>query len=638
LSGAETAVLIRNLIGQAGPAEDALTRVADLSEGNPLFVEETLRMLVDDGLLRRVDDRWEVSGDLSMIAIPPTIHALLAARLDRLNGERPVIERAAVVGRVFGWGAVAALSPPELRSDLSAHLRSLLDKELIRPDYAEQGGEDAFRFAHQLIRDAAYQAIPKAVRAELHERLADWFESRAGDRPGEYDEILGHHTEQAYRALLELGPMNPRVEALGRRAATALAAGGRRAFAQGDMPAAVNRLSRARLLLAENDPDRLDLLPQLAYASLEVGDFAGSEAVLAEATDSARDSGDSRLQAHALVLGLSMRLWSDPEGWTTAAEATAPQAIAAFEDVGDERGLAHAWSLLGLVHLSRAHFGPAESAWREAAGHAHRAGDRRDELESLSWVPLTVWAGPTHVDEGLRRCREVLAAVEGDKKATSSCLMAQAVFEAGLGNFGEARTLIARARALLEEVALTVWLAGPLAQFAGWVELLADDAPAAERELRWGHDTLTEIGELGWLSTVAGILGEALCAQGRHDEAVRLTAFSEESADAEDAYSQALWRSVRAKTLVHLGDLKGAETLARESVERADTTDFLHLRWHVHASAGGVLLLAGNPRDASSFLASALSLAEQKGSTVAARRTATLLEQVRDALASEAYE
>ena len=85
LSGPETATLIRNLVGQAGPAESALRRVAELSEGNPLFVEETLRMLVDDGLLRRADDGWEVSGDLSTIAIPPTIHALLAARLDRLT-------------------------------------------------------------------------------------------------------------------------------------------------------------------------------------------------------------------------------------------------------------------------------------------------------------------------------------------------------------------------------------------------------------------------------------------------------------------------------------------------------------------------------------------------------------------------
>ena len=188
--------------------------------------------------------------------------------------------------------------------------------------------------------------------------------------------------------------------------------------------------------------------------------------------------------------------------------------------------------------------------------------------------------------------------MEGDKKATSSCLMAQAVFEAGLGHFEEARKLITQARELLEEIALTVWLSGPLAQFAGWVELLADDALAAERELRWGFDKLSEIGELGWLSTVACILGEALCAQGRYDEAEQLTTVTEGSADAEDAYSQALWRSVRAKTLIRRGELRSAEQLARESIEWADTTDFLHLRWHVHASGGEVLSRAGNPRDA----------------------------------------
>ena len=208
--------------------------------------------------------------------------------------------------------------------------------------------------------------------------------------------------------------------------------------------------------------------------------------------------------------------------------------------------------------------------------------------------------------------------------------MAQAVFDAGLGHVAEARRLIAQARALLEEVALTVWLAGPLAQFAGWVELLADDATAAERELRWGYDTLGEIGEVGWLSTVAGLLGESLCAQGRHDEAEQLTTFSEESADAEDAYSQALWRSVRAKTLVARGELETAASLARESIVRADTTDFLHLRWHVHASAGDVLLRGGNPLEAQAMLTSALALAEQKGSTVAARRTSMLLERARD--------
>jgi class 3 adenylate cyclase/tetratricopeptide (TPR) repeat protein len=626
LSVRETDALIRNLIEHAEPTEHALARVAEISEGNPLFVEEMLRMLVDDGLLQRVNGRWTVTGDLSRIAIPPTIHALLAARLDRLEREeRAVIEQASVVGRVFSWDAVSELSTAQIRPRLSTHVRSLLRKELIRPHHTELGQDDAFRFAHLLIRDAAYHAIPKAIRADLHERLADWFEMTAAERAGEHEEIIGYHTEQAYLSLLELGPTNDRTESLGKRAAAALNSGGQRAFARGDMPAAANLLSRARMLLSEHQPDRLELLPQLAFALWEMGDLAGSEAVLAETTEAATRSGDAGLQAQALVLRLSMGMWTNPEGWTAEAETTAPRAIAVFEEVGDERGLAHAWSLLGLVHLSRAHFGPAEAAWREAAAHAHLAGDRRDELESLSWVPLTVWAGPTHVDEGLRLCQEVLESVEGDKKATSSCLMAQAVFEAGLGHLGEARKLIARARELLEDVALTVWLAGPLAQFSGWVELLADDPAAAERELRWGYQTLEEIGELGWLSTVVAILAESVFAQGRYDEAERLTQISEESADTEDAYSQALWRSVRAKVLARRGELDDAERLAWEAMARADTTDFLHLRWHVYASAGDVLLRAGRAQDASQILSEAFALAERKGSSVRTLRTHGLL-------------
>ena len=206
LSGPETAMLIRNLIGHTLPVENALSRVVDVSEE---IHSSSRRRCACSSTTGSSDDsraKWEVSGALSTIAIPPTIHALLATRLDRLGDEeRAVIERASVVGRQPGWGAVAELSPPEIRSELSAHLRSLLDKELIRPD-TEVGQEDAFRFAHQLIRDAAYRAIPKAVRADLHERLADWFEARASERPGEYDEILGHHTEQAYQSLLELVP------------------------------------------------------------------------------------------------------------------------------------------------------------------------------------------------------------------------------------------------------------------------------------------------------------------------------------------------------------------------------------------------------------------------------------------------
>jgi class 3 adenylate cyclase/tetratricopeptide (TPR) repeat protein len=623
--------LITNLIGRAELAPEARERIAELSEGNPLFVEETLRMLVDDGVLSREDGGWSVTGDLSGTTIPPTIHTLLTARLDRLEPEeRSLIERASVAGRTFSWGALAALSAPEVTPRLSRHLQSLVRKELIRPDHSTSGPDDTFRFAHVLVRDAAYRGIPKGVRAELHERLADWIDIEARARAGEVDEILGYHLEQAYTSLLELGPLTPRTEAVGRRAAAALASAGTRAFARGDMPAAVNLLSRAARVLPAHGSERLEILPQLAFALLETGDFGRLEEVVAEITETAAASGDSGLEAHAVILDLSFRLWTNPEGWAAKAHTEAPRAIAAFEEVGDERGLARGWSLLGLVHLSRAQFGGAEQAWREAATHAHRAGDVRDELECLSWVPLTVWAGPTTADDGMRSCREVLDRVGGDKKATSSALMALALFEAGLGHFDEARVLVAQARALLQEVALTLWLAGPLAQFAGWVELLAGEPAAAEAELRWGYETLTEIGELGWLSTVVAILSEAVYAQGRYEEAEQLTRTSEESADAEDLYSQALWRSVRAKILARYGREDDAERVAREAVDLADATDFPHLRWHTRVSQAEVLHLVGRAGEAGASAAEAALVAEQKGNVVGAGRARVLRDQLQE--------
>jgi class 3 adenylate cyclase/tetratricopeptide (TPR) repeat protein len=632
LTEPETDGLITNLLGGAQLARDARTRIAEVTEGNPLFVEQTLRMLGDDGLLRQVAGGWTVVGDLSDIQIPPTILGLLAARLDRLDAEeRAVIERASVIGRVFWWGAVSELSAPEVKPSVVLRVQSLTRKGLIEPDYSSEiGPESASRFAHILIRDAAYHGIPKADRAELHERLADWLEVHASDLTGEYEEILGYHLERAIRLRLELGPASERAEALGRRAAAVLGSAGRRSYDRGDMPAAVNLLSRAAFLLPEQARERAELLPQLAFALFETGEFEQLQDVVDETTETAIACGAPDLEAYAVILGLWIRLSWNPEGWADEAQRQAAAAISAFEAAKDERGLAKAWALLGLVEIERAQFGAAEEAWEKAASHAQRAGDRRDELESLSWVPLAVWAGPTHMDDGLRRCERVLERAEGDKKVIASVLIAQALFEAGMGRFQESRGLVGRAKTLLQEVALIPWLAGPLAQFAGWVELLAGNPVDAERELRWGYDTLRDIGELSWLSTLAAILAEALYRQGRDDEADQLARASEESAGAEDAYSHALLRSVRAKVLARRGDTDQSERLAEESVALADTTDFSHLRWHARMSQTEVLRLAGQGRDTTPILNEAIRIAEQKGSLVEAQQARDVFEHLEE--------
>jgi predicted ATPase len=188
------------------------------------------------------------------VTVPPTLRALVAARLDQLdNTERRVLERAAVEGEIFHRGAVRALGPEE--TQVTPQLASLVRKGLIRPEKSEFEGEDGFRFRYLLLRDAAYDSLPKAKRADLHERFAAWVEGRSVGRP-ELDEILGYHLEQSYRYRAELGPIDDEARALGERAARRFAGAGRRAARRGDVRAASGLLRRASDLLPAGHPGR----------------------------------------------------------------------------------------------------------------------------------------------------------------------------------------------------------------------------------------------------------------------------------------------------------------------------------------------------------------------------------------------
>jgi class 3 adenylate cyclase/tetratricopeptide (TPR) repeat protein len=626
LSQPETHGLIGNLLGSTQPPDEALTQLADVAEGNPLFVEETLRMLVDDGQLVRENGGWAITGDLSALDIPPTIHALLSARLDRLDQEeRAVIERAAIVGRQFWSGAVTELSPEPLHTRVGSYLQSLARKELIRPDRSDLSEDDTFQFTHILIRDAAYRGMPKANRAHLHERFADWIPEQTRDRAGEFEEIMGFHLEQAHRIRTELGPANEQTEALGRRAARPLASAGQRAFARGDMPAALKLLSRAAALLPVGDPLLPQVLPDLALALLETGDLEGLQAVVRQTSQAAAASADPAFEAQASLLGLWMRVFTDPEGWAEEAFGEANRAIATFQEQGDERGLSRGWALLGLVYLFGCQFATSQGAWEKAAAYARMAGKEREELEYLSWVPLCIWGGPTPVADGIRQCQEVLERAAGDRKAMSTALFIQGKLEAMRGRVKEARALVSRARGILQEVALTVWLAGPLTQMGGWVEVLAGDPAKAEPDLQWGVRTLQDIGELSWFSTVAGILAEAVYVQGRYDEVESYLRLCEEVAGSEDAYSQSLLRSVRAKLLARRGEAAAAEELGRQAVAVVEPTDFLFGRCFALLSLGETLQLVDRLQEARAVLQDAVDLCERKGFTVGADRARALL-------------
>ncbi len=281
LSGAESRTLIGHLVGDAGVAGDLPDRVFTGADGNPLFVEELVRMLVDEHHLEKDDRGVPVVREADSVSVPPTLHALLAARLDRLAPEeRAAVEAAAVVGRSFGGAAVLELSRSDDRPELERLLRELERKQVIEPDGGHFAGEDTFSFTHILLRDVAYHGILKEVRADYHGRFADWLESETGERASEYEEILGYHLERAYRYLAELGPVDDRGRDLAGRASSRLGSSGRRALARGDIPPAVNLLERAVSLLAEDDPARRDLTLKLGIALAETGQMSRAGALL----------------------------------------------------------------------------------------------------------------------------------------------------------------------------------------------------------------------------------------------------------------------------------------------------------------------------------------------------------------------
>ena len=623
LSEEECGRLVENLVGEADLAEEVESRIVEVAEGNPLFVEEMLAMLIDDGLLVRKDGRWAASGDVSAVRVPPTIQALLAARLDRLGAdERAVIERAAVEGKVFHEGVVARLAPDSLRPSMGTQLDALVRKDLIRPARPEFAGERAFRFRHLLIRDAAYDSLPKASRAELHERFGRWLEERAGDRATGYEEIVGYHLEQAYRYRAELGPVDDAIRALAREAAERLGAAGSRAFMRRDPQAAVSLISRAVSLLAPDDPARVDLIPNVRVVQGISGDLGWAHAVLTEATG----AGDERLQAHALVQRAFLRLFTEPETVADEVVQAGERAVRVFEQLGDELGLARGWRLIAQAHYLARRGGRSADASEQALVHIRRVDDRlAEETETIEWLAVALFNGPTPVPEAIGRCERLLEDVAGKPALEVLVTVVLANLFAMAGRVAHARELMEQGRRLRDERVERIWFF-PL-NFA-LLALLDDEPVAAQRELRWGYEEQRRIGEKSHFSTIAAMLARSRWAQGCYDDADRLSRESAEAAGPHDVHSQILWRTTRGMALAGRGEFGAAEAFIRDAVAFAAESDFLAFHGDALMDLAELLRLAGRRQEAASAVEQAIQLYEQKCSILSAARARRRLKQL----------
>ena len=606
LSESESVQLVDNLASTVELDDAHRRRIVETAGGNPLFVEEMLALLMENG------------GPESAVAVPPTIQALLAARLDRLDDrERAAIEAASVEGQVFHEGSVAELVGADVRNELA----NLARRELVRPDRPVFAGERAYRFRHLLIRDAAHESIPKGTRASLHERYAGWLERKAGERALEFEEILGYHLEQAFRYRSELGPLDEDGRLLGRRAAIRLGAAGRRAFVRVDAPAGVNLISRAIALLPPNDPLRIDLIPNVR-AIQGAGDVGWAESILNEAIA----TGDDRLRAHARVQQGFLRLFfTAPE--TPAADhiRVAREAIAVFEPLGDDLGLARAWRLVAQAEYLARRAGPSTDAALRALEFGRRAGDRFEQVETIDWLGVTLVLGPTPAADAVRTCEGLLREVVGDPMLEPAVLGPLAYLVGIQGKKREADDLITRGRRILRELDESVWLFSVMLGFYfGWAT-----APAsAEIDLRPVYEGLKRIGERSHLCSMATVLAQAVYAQGRYDEAEALALEAQQTAQPNDVHSHIVSRSTQAKILARRGDFVSAEALAREAVAYAEESDFLHSRGDALIDLAEVLRLAGRHEEAADALERAIVPYEEKGNVLAVAKTRALLEEL----------
>jgi tetratricopeptide (TPR) repeat protein len=603
LGAGDAEALVESLLDGAEVDDELRGRILEAAEGNPLFVQEMV------GLVRDSPD--------GAVTVPPTIQALLAARLDQLDPtERGVLERGSVEGRTFHRGAVQALSATEV--ELRTPLTALVRRELVRPDRPTFPGEDAYRFRHLLIRDAAYDALPKALRSELHERFATWLGEHGADLI-ELDEVVGYHLERAYRYRVELGPGGPDAEELACRAAKRLAAAARRASARADMRAAKSLLGRAAGLFADDDHDRLELLPLLGRILQDTGDWSDSRAVLAEARQRAARIGDARIEAEAIVVLAHLDMFTDALRSHDEVRAMLAEPLRVFEELGDEAGLANTLGLIGQLDFWAGHAEAAIGDLERAAEHARRAGD--DELQGhcLGYVMIAAMHGPTPVPQALELCDRVPRRLPGNRRIELGAIRCRIGLSAMAGDFHGARQLGAEAGAIFDDLGLELSGAS-IAMERARTELYAGNAAAAEQASRPALDMLERIGNHGHWVTAAMVLADALLDLHRAAEAEAIADQASEWAMRDDLDPQIGWRRIKAKALALRGEHEEAERLARESVELASRTDYLENHALARADLAEVLERAGRTDEARSELEQALRLYELKGMVVDAER------------------
>jgi class 3 adenylate cyclase/tetratricopeptide (TPR) repeat protein len=520
--------------------------VLDKSEGNPLFVEETVRMLS------------EANGG-GIERIPDTLQALIAARIDHLPpGEKELLQGAAVMGRIFWKGALAELVLEG--TDIDPLLEDLHRREIVLPETRSSiSGQDAFKFKHVLIREVAYGGLSKAARAGYHQRFAEWLRKHAGE---ELLEVRAYHLDHATALLAELDGSPP--EKLATEAAVALEEAGRRALAR-----EANATARKLLVRAVELEPTLERRFQAARAAWRMSEFPVVSPEMQEVLRLAREAGDKDLEARALVALAEVSIFR--EGDVSRGEELAREALEVAER---DESKVFALEVLNTVAWWRGRLTEGEGYAQEQLEIARRL--ERADLESEALLSLAgIYTSRQEDDraEPLIERAKALAEESGSLTARAHAYMQSGELYGWRRRDEEALEEYERARDLFAEVGAATHLAKAMLRIASTVRR-AGDLEEAEKLAREGIRILKPLEDRGTLCEVQRFLAEVLLEQGRLDEAELYALKAVETVGPQDVSSQASTKTSLALVRASQGRDEEAEALLRESIEILERSEY----------------------------------------------------------------
>jgi class 3 adenylate cyclase/tetratricopeptide (TPR) repeat protein len=620
--------LVEHLLDGKRLDVEVMAYIWQLTDGNPLYLEELVEGLVQRGILRPIDGRWvATASELDNVALPRTIEALLTVRLARLSEqERSIIERASVVGKQFHTADIVALSPEMQPSQVADCLETLRLQDLIDRDHkavfplpAVEGG-DGYSFRHILIRNAAYERMTEEVRADRHRRYANWVEETAGDRLSQFDELIAYHLNEAYEYLRKLGPPDADARKLARRGGERFAAAGRRAVIRGDIRLTLALLRRASRLLPHDDPSRIAVLSDLADALQATGELQRAGEVYDELTARAEAAGRDAEALHATLGRLQVLAVTDLSAFLRDARREAERAISVFTRTHDNLGLAKAWHVLAQTDWVVGRSAEASTAAARARGFAQGASDRSQEAKTIRLYCQVLLSGEASVVEVTERAQQALtlARTTGLRSLEASMLTTLAQTAAMAGDFDSAREHSKEGSAVALELGELLTRAADSAR-EGLVLLLQEEPADAEETLRKGYGALERMGATTPQASIAVLLARVFLHQGRYGEAEEMIEVCGRLAAADHVDIQVKRQSVRAILLAHRGKLEEAERSARLAVELAETTDQLDTLAQAHADLAAILRIATQREEAIQELERALRLYRRKGNDTGVR-------------------